>query len=92
MVGASRLIGVSVHDVEEGVARAAEGADYLFMGPVSSTPKEHPIPPIGLAPVGTLAERVSVPVVGIGGLGPDDLPGLRAAGASGVAAIRAFTL
>lgn len=84
------LVGVSVHDVNEGLSRAADGADYLFLGPVQATPKSHAVAPIGWAPIEELASRVSIPVVAIGGLGLQDLVSARAAGAAGIAAIRAF--
>lgn len=90
MLNADALVGVSVHDVDEGVERAREGADYLFMGPVETTPKTPPQPPIGLEPVRALAARVRIPVVAIGGLRFDDLSRVRATGAAGIAAIRAF--
>lgn len=84
-------IGVSVHSVEEGLARAAEGADYLFFGPVRATPKPHgPVTPLGYDPVASLAAAVSIPVVAIGGLGPADDDAVRGTGAAGWAAIRAF--
>lgn len=92
VLNAGALVGVSVHDVDEGVERAREGADYLFMGPVSATPKSGPATPIGLEPVRELAAQVEVPVVAIGGLGLDDLPRVRATGAAGIAAIRAFAI
>ena len=89
-MNADALVGVSVHDVEEGVERASEGADYLFLGPVNTTPKPRTAPPIGFEPIRQLASRVRIPVVAIGGLGFDDLARVREAGAAGLAAIRAF--
>jgi thiamine-phosphate pyrophosphorylase len=90
VLNAGKLVGVSVHGVEEGVQRVREGADYLFMGPVNTTPKSRPIAPLGLEPIRELVARVGVPVVAIGGLGPDDVPRVRSTGAAGIAAIRAF--
>ncbi|MAG56902.1 MAG: thiamine phosphate synthase [Planctomycetes bacterium] len=85
------VVGVSVHDVNEGVVSTAEGADYLFCGPVRPTPKAHgPVEPIGFSPLRELAARTSVPVVGIGGLTPADEEEVMATGAAGFAAIRAF--
>lgn len=82
-------IGRSVHSAGEARAAVAEGADFLVFGSIYPTPS-HP----GLAGAGTalLAEIVSLgrPVIAIGGITPERVPELKAAGAYGVAAIRAL--
>jgi len=82
-------IGVSVHDLEEAGAAQAAGADYLLVGPVYATathPDRAPLAPEDLAVIVALG----LPVIAIGGVTPDRIPGLRAAGAYGAAAIRAL--
>ena len=82
-------IGRSVHSLEEARVAVAEGADFLVVGSIYETPS-HP----GRAPVGTglLREvaRLGRPVIAIGGITPERVPELKAAGAYGVAAIRAL--
>jgi len=84
-------IGKSVHDLREAEAAHAAGADYLLLGPVFLT-ATHPSP--GRAPLGPgLVAGVvglGLPVIAIGGVTPERLPELRAAGVYGVAAIRAL--
>ncbi len=85
------IIGVSTHnDAELGAALAA-GADYVGFGPVFSTStKENPDPAQGLAGLARAAERASdVPVVAIGGIGPEHAEDIAAAGASAACAISA---
>jgi thiamine-phosphate diphosphorylase len=82
-------VGASVHAAAEASVAAAEGAAWVVAGNVAATPT-HP----GAEPRGrdflraVVAAAGAVPVVAIGGVRPDDVPALRAAGAHGVAAIR----
>ena len=81
-------VGRSVHSVEEARAAAAEGADYLVVGPIYQTPT-HPGDAAGLALVKACA-ALGPPVIAIGGVTPNQVPDLVAAGAYGAAAIRAL--
>ena len=82
-------IGKSVHDLAEAEAAQVEGADYLLVGPVYSTATHPDRPPLGLEALGRIA-RLGVPVIAIGGIGPGRAREVKAAGAYGVAAIRAL--
>ena len=49
LIGAHRLLGISVHSVSEAVQAEAEGADYIVFGPIYETPSKHMFgPPLGL--------------------------------------------
>jgi thiamine-phosphate pyrophosphorylase len=81
-------IGCSVHTPDEARAAVDEGADFLVVGSIYETPS-HP----GLAAgTGLLREAATLgrPVIAIGGITPARAPELKAAGAYGVAAIRAL--
>jgi len=82
-------IGASVHTLDEAAAARDGGADYLLVGPVFATPTHPQAPPLG---VGRLARFVALglPVIGIGGVTGANMRDLIAAGAHGVAAIRAL--
>jgi thiamine-phosphate pyrophosphorylase len=82
-------IGQSVHDFAEAEAARAEGADYLLVGPVFPTPTHPERPPHGTAALGAIV-RLGLPVVAIGGITPERVREVKAAGAYGVAAIRAL--
>jgi len=85
-------IGKSVHDLAEAEAARTEGADYLLVGPVFATPATptHPErPALGPRALGAIA-RLGLPVVAIGGITPERVREVKAAGAYGVAAIRAL--
>jgi thiamine-phosphate diphosphorylase len=82
-------IGKSVHDLAEAEAARAEGADYLLVGPVYATATHPDRPPLGLDALRQIVQ-LGLPVIAIGGLGPGRAHEVRAAGAYGVAAIRAL--
>jgi thiamine-phosphate pyrophosphorylase len=84
---ASLLLGRSVSTVEQ--ALAADG-DYLGAGPVWATPsKLDGDSPIGLDGLRAICRAVAVPVVAIGGIDASNAGDCIAAGAAGVATIRA---
>ena len=84
-------IGASVHSVAEAVSAAAAGAEWLFFGPVYDTPSKRRYgPPQGLSALERVVSVVAVPVIAIGGVTPERVAEVRAAGAHGVAAISAI--
>ncbi|MEE8146633.1 MAG: thiamine phosphate synthase [Longimicrobiales bacterium] len=87
LLGLTRLVGVSVHNVREAVEAAEAGADYLFVGTLFETPS-HAGAAKGAEFMGVVASRVDLPLIGIGGVTPDRGPAVLAAGGHGVAAIR----
>lgn len=93
LIGKERLLGVSVHSLEEAKIAINAGADYLGMGPVYGTQSKAD----AKQPAGTVAiEEVTsyfpaTPVFGIGGISPQNAPAVWQAGACGVAVISALS-
>jgi len=86
------LLGLSASSPQE--AREAEllGAAYVGAGPVWATPsKPDAEPPIGIEGLAAIAAAVDVPVIAIGGVDASNAASCIAAGAAGVAVIRAAT-
>jgi thiamine-phosphate pyrophosphorylase len=84
-------VGASVHALEEAVAAAEAGADWIIFGPVYDTPSKRAYgPPQGLRALEQVAHDVRVPVIAIGGITPERVGEVRRAGAHGVAAISAI--
>ena len=64
--------------------------DFAFFGPVFATPSKAAFgAPQGLERLREATAGASVPVLAIGGVTAADVPAVRAAGAAGVAVIRA---
>ena len=91
-VGAPTDHGAPQRTALEG-ARAAEadGADYVFFGPVFATPSKLVYgPPQGIEALARVCHALHVPVVAIGGITPENAAACIASGARGIAAIRWF--
>jgi thiamine-phosphate pyrophosphorylase len=84
------LVGRSVHGLEEAVAAAAAGADYLTFGHVFPTTSHPGLPPRGLAELRGIVQAVEVPVLAIGGISVDNLDDVLATGCAGIAVISAI--
>src|SRR5688572_24740656 len=84
-----KFIGYSAHDVAEAKAAAGEGADWLFAGTIYPTATHPGVPPAGPNLLRECAATCRIPVLAIGGITAERVPEVRAAGAYGVAIIRA---
>ena len=94
-VEAARRLGLgfgrSAASVEEAARAEQEGAFYVGAGAVWDTPsKPDAGPAIGIAGLAAICRTVSIPVVAIGGVNSDNAAPCIAAGAAGVAVIRAI--
>ncbi len=91
LAGTDMLIGVSAECVEDAVRAEAEGADYVGISPVFSTPtKTDTAPALGLDGIALIRAAVSLPLVGIGGIGPGNAAAVIRAGCDGVAVVSAI--
>jgi thiamine-phosphate pyrophosphorylase len=85
------LTGVSCHSLESAQADERSGADYIFFGPVFATPSKASFgPPQGTELLQQVCRTVSIPVLAIGGITPENAGSCCDAGAAGIAAIRLF--
>jgi len=88
LLGPQARIGRSTHAAAEAEEALDEGADYVVLGPIFPTPsKEGFGPPLGVAALTAL--RRGSRVLAIGGIDATNAGETRAAGAHGVAVIRA---
>jgi thiamine-phosphate pyrophosphorylase len=89
-LAAGLLLGLSASSIQEAVDAEARGPDYIGAGPVWATPtKPDAGPPLGLDGLAAVCAAVSTPVVAIGGIDASNAADCLAAGAAGVAVVRA---
>ena len=84
------MVGVSCHSAREVERAAADGADYVLLGPVFATPSKPGAQPLGLQRLAEICGRASIAVFALGGVDLSNARGCIAAGARGVAGIRLF--
>lgn len=90
LIGTSMILGVSATSLEEALRGERDGADYLGVGPIFPTgTKPDAGPAMGISGLLAIANRVRIPIVAIGGIGPDNVASMIAAGAGGVAVVSA---
>jgi thiamine-phosphate pyrophosphorylase len=90
LLGPHKIIGRSTTNAEEMEAAIAEGADYIGVGPVYSTPTKPNKEASGLEYVRYASEHASVPWFAIGGVDTNNIQEVTAAGAERVAVVRAI--
>jgi thiamine-phosphate pyrophosphorylase len=90
LLGPGALVGVSCHSADD-VRRARDaGASFATFGPIHDTPSKRRYgAPVGLEAL-RAAAALGFPLVALGGLDAARAPAAFAAGAAGVAAIRAW--
>ena len=90
LLGPGARVGVSCHSEAEVVRAIEAGADWATFGPVFDTPSKRAFgPPVGLEAMARAA-RLGLPLVALGGIDASNAGRAAAAGARGVAAIRAW--
>lgn len=82
------ILGVSAGNLKDALEAQRMGANYLGVGSVFATAtKADAGEPIGLEGLSHICRRVSIPVVGIGGINASNARSVMEAGAAGVAVI-----
>ena len=90
LIGAGKILGVSVRTPEEAVRAEAQGADYLGAGAVFHTGSKSDAVDITHEALREICEAVKIPVVAIGGISLKNARELAGTGIAGLAVISAI--
>ena len=83
------ILGLSTHSLAQARTAQADGADYVAVGSVFPTMTKADFELVGPELVRTVRPHIRVPLIGIGGITPDNVGDVIGAGADGVAVISA---
>ena len=90
LLGTEKLIGASIHSLEEARAADESGADFILFGPVYFTPSKAPFgAPQGLPALKEIVEKTSLPIYAIGGINAASISEVKPTGIRGIALISA---
>ncbi len=89
LLPADRIVGSSTATLDEALEAQGQGADYVAVGSIYPTPSKPDTRLAGLDTLRQVREKVSVPVVAIGGINEDNVAEVINAGADAIALISA---
>jgi thiamine-phosphate pyrophosphorylase len=91
IVGPEPLVGLSTHSIEQARAAALEGADYIGVGPTFPSTTKAFTTYAGLGLARQVAAEITLPAFAIGGVSPENVGQIRAAGLERVVVGAAIT-
>jgi thiamine-phosphate pyrophosphorylase len=85
-LGQGALVGISIHSIAEARSLDPTVVDYAIVGPVFETPSKPGYgPALGTGGLRAIAAAARLPIIAIGGIAPERVAEIMAAGAAGVA-------
>ena len=91
ILGPDAIVGLSTHSVDDLAASLDQPVDYVSAGPVTATPTKPGRPGVGLDYVSRAVAGAGRPVWVTGGVSPETVGGMVAAGARHVVVVRWLT-
>lgn len=85
-----KIIGVSVHNIEEALRAQEDGADYLGCGAVFTTSTKSDVSNLTIDKLAEIKKAVNIPVVAIGGINKKNVSSLRNTNIDGIAVVSAI--
>lgn len=89
-IGPNKILGVSVHNLDEAIAAKNAGANYLGAGAMFSTTTKNNTTNLSIEKLQTITTNVNIPVVAIGGISYDNCLSLKNCNLSGIAVVSAI--
>lgn len=91
IMGGEKIIGVSTHNITEALEADRGGADYIGFGTIFQTATKATGAPKGPGAIAEIKRAVSIPVVAVGGINPDNVTEVFKGGCDSVAVSSAIS-
>ncbi|MBU3958625.1 MAG: thiamine phosphate synthase [Candidatus Omnitrophica bacterium] len=85
LLGKDKIIGVSCHSLKQAKSAEVQGADYISIGPVFSTPTKPEYKPVGLGLIREISQKIKIPFFAVGGINEKNIGKVLDAGAKRIA-------
>ena len=89
-IGPNKILGVSVHNLNEAHEAKLNGADYLGVGAIFTTNTKNDATDVSLNELQNICQEIPLPVVAIGGINHDNLDLLKDINIDGIAVVSAI--
>lgn len=90
ILGNNAIIGISTHAPEQAKKAVDDGADYIGVGPVFTTPTKPTTKSVGLEYVNWVSKNIQIPYFAIGGINLENVDEVIKNGAKRIAVVRAI--
>jgi len=91
LLGMSKIVGLSTHNLEEAVEAESSGISYIGFGPIYKTSTKPELLPVGVDLLREVKRKVKLPVIAIGGINGENIQEVIEAGVDGVACASCLT-
>ena len=93
ILGNDKILGLTVHNVEEAIKAEKLGVDYIGLAPIFKTDtKEDSGIPCGVEMIEQVRKKVSLPIIAVGGIDKNNVVDVIKRGADGVVAVSAVLI
>ena len=90
LLGKDKIIGISCHNLNQAIEAQKNGADYISIGPVFSTPTKPEYKAVGLDLIRKVKKAVHIPFFVIGGINENNINEILSSGVKRAAICRAI--
>jgi len=88
LLGKNKIIGITVHTVDEAIKAEKLGVDYIGVAPIFETDTKEDIQtPCGVEMIKKIRKEVNIPIVAVGGIKKNNLKEVINAGANSIVSI-----
>lgn len=88
LLGKNRIIGLTVHNLDEAIKAENLGVDYIGVGPIFETDTKEDIQtPCGVEMIKIIRKEVNIPIVAVGGINKNNVKEILDAGANSIVSI-----